>query len=81
MGKVLKGNAIAIREASSLASLAWQKLETAAKAAIADDAEAPALRLIADSRGITAQISDEHGTSVVIQGGKISVTARPTEGE
>jgi hypothetical protein len=31
------------------------------------------MQLVADDRGITALIRDEHGTTVTVQGGKISV--------
>jgi hypothetical protein len=73
-----EANAVAIRSSASLAALAWQKLEQSAKAALEADETIPQLRLVADTNGITAQISDEHGTQVVIQGGRVSVTTRPT---
>jgi hypothetical protein len=69
-----QGNELAIRNATSLAAAAWTKLEEAAQAQLNGDADsAPALQLVANGDGISALIRDEHGTSVVIQRGKISV--------
>jgi len=68
------GNEIAIRNSASLAAAAWAKLESAATETLnAQNGAAPALRLFADTGGITAHVTDAHGTSVVIQQGKISV--------
>jgi hypothetical protein len=72
-------NEIAIRREASLAAVAWQKLEAAAQSALNGNSETPSLRLVADTNGITAHVRDEHGTSVVIQGGKISVTVKNAE--
>jgi hypothetical protein len=70
------GNAVAIRREASLAALAWNKLEVAAQQQLNGDV--PALQLVADTRGITALIRDEHGTSVTIQGGRVSVNVEAT---
>jgi hypothetical protein len=65
--------AVAIRATASIAAQAWQRLEAAATKAMANDHAAPAMQLVADDRGITALIRDDHGTTVTVQGGKISV--------
>jgi hypothetical protein len=39
------------------------------------------MHLVADDRGITALIRDEHGTTVTVQGGKISVAVETPEME
>jgi hypothetical protein len=66
------GNELAIRNSASLAAMAWTKLEAAAQAQM-NGGEVPALQLVADTQGITALIRDEHGTSVTIQKGRVSV--------
>jgi hypothetical protein len=71
-----KGNEVAIRREASLAAQAWTRLEAAAQQQLNGDV--PALQLVADTNGITALIKDEHGTSVTIQRGRISVNVRPT---
>jgi hypothetical protein len=69
-----KQGELAIRNSASLAAAAWTKLETAAQAQLNGDPDsAPALQLVANGDGISSLIRDEHGTSVVIQRGKISV--------
>jgi hypothetical protein len=72
--------AVAIHRATSIAALAWQRLETAAQKAMATNGHAgPAMQLFADDSGITALIRDEHGTTVTVQGGKISVAVETQE--
>ena len=71
-----QGNELAIRREASLAALAWSKLEAAAQEQMNGDV--PALQLIANTDGITALIRDEHGCSVTIQRGKISVNVAAT---
>jgi hypothetical protein len=66
-----QANQIAIRKEASLAALAWSKLETAAQEQLNGDV--PALQLVVDARGVTAIIRDEHGTTVTVQEGRISV--------
>jgi hypothetical protein len=74
-----QGNEVAIRREANLAAAAWTKLEAAAQEHLNGDVEsAPALQLVANGDGISALIRDEHGTSVVIQGGKISVNVEAT---
>jgi hypothetical protein len=74
------GNELALGNSASLAAIAWNKLETAAHAAM--NGEAPALQLYSNGDGITAKVSDKHGTTVLVQGGKISVqVASATEPE
>jgi hypothetical protein len=68
-----QANEIAIRNATSLAALAWNRLEAAAQSAMATNGHAPAMQLVADTRGITALIRDENGVTVTVQSGKISV--------
>jgi hypothetical protein len=69
-----KGNEVAIRNSACLAAAARAKLEAAAQEQLnGDPGSAPALQLVANGEGISALIRDEHGTSVVIQKGKISV--------
>jgi uncharacterized protein YqkB len=53
------------------------RLETAAAAAL--NGGVPTMQLVADKAGITAMIKDEHGTSVIIQKGKISVDVAAAE--
>jgi hypothetical protein len=65
--------ALAIRNTASIAATAWNRLETAATKAMATNGHAPAMQLVADDRGITAIVTDAHGTTVTIQGGKVSV--------
>jgi hypothetical protein len=57
----------------SIAALAWTRLETAAQAAMTNGHANPSMQLVADTRGITALIKDEHGVTVTLQGGKVSV--------
>jgi hypothetical protein len=71
-----KGNELAIRQSASLAATAWTKLEAAAQETL-NGHEVPALQLVADTNGITALIRDEHGTSVTVQRGRISVNVAP----
>jgi hypothetical protein len=71
-----KGNELAIRREASLAAMAWNKLEAAAQEQLNGDV--PALQLVADTGGITALIRDEHGTSVTVQRGRISVNVTAT---
>jgi hypothetical protein len=71
-------NEIAIRNSASLAARAWTKLETAAQEAT--NGSVPAMQLFADTGGITALIRDAHGTSVTVQGGKISVSVETPAG-
>jgi hypothetical protein len=81
-GKDMKkaGNEVAIRREANLAAAAWSKLEQAAQAQLNGDPDsAPALQLVANGDGISALIRDEHGTSVVIQKGKISVNVEATQ--
>jgi hypothetical protein len=75
--------AVAIRNTASIAALAWDRLEAAATKAMATNGHAaPTMQLVADERGITALIRDEHGTTVTVQGGKISVAVDgPQEAE
>jgi hypothetical protein len=74
--------ALAIRNATSIAALAWNRLEAAATKAMSNGHSGPALQLVADDRGITALIRDDHGTTVTVQGGKISVAVDgPQEAE
>jgi hypothetical protein len=63
--------ALAIHRATSIAALAWNRLEAAAAKAMATNGHAPAMQLVADDRGITALIRDEHGTTVTVQGDSI----------
>jgi hypothetical protein len=74
-----KANEVAIRREASLAAMAWTRLEAAAQEQLnGDPGSAPALQLVANGDGISALIRDEHGTSVVIQRGKISVNVAAT---
>jgi uncharacterized protein YigA (DUF484 family) len=66
-----QGNQIAITKEASLAAIAWSRLESAAAKAM--NGETARLRLFADTAGITAHISDEFGTQVIVKGGKVSV--------
>jgi hypothetical protein len=66
-----QGNQVAIAKSADLAAVAWSRLESAATKALNGDTAR--LRLVADTAGITAHISDEFGTQVVVQRGKISV--------
>jgi hypothetical protein len=74
MTKRTQETAVAIRNTASIAGLAWQRLEAAAQKAMTNGHTAPAMQLVADTRGITALIRDEHGTTVTVQGGKVSVS-------
>jgi uncharacterized protein YqkB len=67
----------AITREASLAGRALARLETAAAAAL--NGGVPTMQLVADTAGITAIIKDEHGTSVIIQKGKISVNVATAE--
>jgi hypothetical protein len=60
--------------ATSIAALAWDRLETAAQAAMTNGHASPSVQLVADTRGITALIKDEHGTTVTVQAGRVSVS-------
>jgi hypothetical protein len=71
--KKTEQTAVAIRQTASIAALAWNRLETAAQKAMTNGHANPAMQLVADTRGITALIRDEHGTTVTVQSGKISV--------
>ena len=76
------GNEVAIRREASLAALAWSRLEQAAKETLnANNGQAPAVRMVADTGGITLHATDQFGTSVMVQGGKISMQAAVQEPE
>ncbi|MGB8899051.1 MAG: hypothetical protein WCC90_07350 [Methylocella sp.] len=76
------GNEVAIRDQAALAARAWAKLESAATETLnAQNGSTPSLRLFADTGGITAHVTDAHGTSVVIQHGKISMNVASQEAE
>jgi hypothetical protein len=77
--KKTEATALAIRNTASIAALAWSKLEDAAQKAMATNGHAPALQLVANTDGITALVRDEHGTSVTIQRGRISVNVAAPE--
>jgi hypothetical protein len=72
-----QGNEVAIRRDVSLAAQAWSRLETAATEAMKPNGSPPALQLVADTAGITALVTDEFGTRVMIQKGRISVNVAP----
>jgi hypothetical protein len=74
-------SALAIRNAASIAALAWNRLEAEATKAMNANGHAPALQLVANTDGITALVRDEHGTSVTIQRGRISVNVAVPETE
>lgn len=77
---VKKGNAIALRNSASLAALAWSRLEQAAQETLnAGNGEAPAVRMVADTGGITLHATDKFGTSVMVQDGKISMQVAAQE--
>ena len=71
-----QANEPAIRREASLAALAWNKLEAAAQEQLNGDV--PAMQLVADTQGITMLVRDEHGTSVSVQRGRISVNVAAT---
>jgi hypothetical protein len=66
-----QGNQVAISREASLAATAWANLETAAQKAV--NGGSATMRMYADTNGITAQLSDAHGTQILVQHGKISV--------
>jgi hypothetical protein len=68
---------IAITREAGLAARALARLEVAAEKTL--NGSTPTLQLVADTNGITALIHDEHGTSVTIQRGRISVNVEPEE--
>lgn len=74
-----QGNELAIRSQANLAAAAWSRLETAATEQLNGDV--PALQLVADTQGITMLVRDEHGTSVTVQRGRISVNVAATTEE
>ena len=69
---VKKANEVTIRQCASLAAQAWSKLEAAAQEAL-NGGQAPTMQMVANTDGISALVKDAHGTTVLIQGGKISV--------
>jgi hypothetical protein len=66
-----QGNQVALSRSASLAATAWSNLEAAAQKAV--NGGSASMRLYADTQGITAQLSDAHGTQILVQPGKISV--------
>jgi hypothetical protein len=71
--------ALAIRNTASIAAAAWNRLEAAAQAAMTNGHANPSVQLVADTRGITALIKDEHGTTVTVQSGRVSVSVDGTQ--
>jgi hypothetical protein len=65
--------AVAIRNTASIAAAAWQRLEAAAHKAMTNGHASPAMQLVADERGITCLIKDQHGATVTVQQGRVSV--------
>ena len=75
-----KGNEVAIRQSASLAALAWSRLEQAATETLnASNGATPAVRMVADTSGITLHATDKFGTSVTVQGGRISMNVASQE--
>ena len=79
---IKKGNEVALRQSASLAALAWSRLEQAATETLQlSNGQAPAVRMVADTGGITLHATDNFGTSVMVQGGKISMNVAVQEPE
>jgi hypothetical protein len=74
MTKKTETTALAIHRATSIAAMAWNRLESAAAKAMSNGHANPSVQLVADDRGITALIKDEHGTTVTVQAGRVSVS-------
>lgn len=66
-----KDKSIAITREAGLAARALARLEHAAEKTL--NGSTPAMQLVADTSGITMLVRDEHGTSVTVQRGRISV--------